>query len=291
MLLRPWKIGLLAVLASALLSGCINAKVSGENLVRARPGAPLDVAAARAEMAGYRVTEQRLPMADGVSLYAVAFTRPDAHASVLYFGGNAYLVGPYGLYTAQRLGAGVRNVILVDHRGYGASAGTPTLEAMFADAPQVYDAVRAWPEVAGKPLIVHGQSIGSFMAGEIARLRHLDGLVLESSMTTGAAWGQMYEDHWLVRRVDVEESLREAGNLPVMRTLDEPLLLLVGEKDEATPPRYSRELYEAAAVPAERKQLVVMAGRGHNDVTADPSFAAVYAGFIDQLDVAPAGSR
>lgn len=294
--LHALKAATLAAVAGTVLSGCISAKVGSENLVRARPGAPIDVAAAQAALAGYSVTERRLAMADGVALYAVAFTRPDARASVLYFGGNAYLVGPYGIHTVQRLGAGVRNVILVDHRGYGASEGTPTLEAMFADAPQVYDAVRAWPEIAGKPLVVHGQSIGSFLAGEIARRRVLDGLVIESSMTTGAAWGRMYEDHWLVRRVEVEESLREAGNLRVMGTLDEPLLVLVGEEDEATPARYSRELYEAAAVPAERKQLVVMAGRGHNDVTVDPSFAPVYAGFIERLELAdpapaPTGSR
>ncbi|MDQ3056844.1 MAG: lysophospholipase [Pseudomonadota bacterium] len=279
------------VIAIASATGCISGKVRSQDLVRSSPSAPLDLAAARAALPVYTVAERRIAMADGVALYAVAFTRPDARASVLYFGGNGYKVGLFGMTTVKHLGAAPVNVVLVDHRGYGASEGTPTLEAMLADAPQIYDAVRAWPELASRPMIVHGQSIGSFMAGSVARLRTLDGLVLESSMTTGAAWGQMYEDRWMVRSVEVEASLREAGNLPVMRTLDEPLLVLVGANDKATPPKYSRELFEAAAVPAARKRLVVMEGRGHNDVLADPGFAEVYSGFIDLLQEAPAATQ
>ncbi|MEJ7746911.1 MAG: alpha/beta hydrolase, partial [Luteimonas sp.] len=280
----------LLILVMAFTTGCISGKVRSQDLVRSSPSAPLDVAAARAALPGYTVADRRISMADGVKLYAVAFTRPDARATVLYFGGNGYKVGLFGIPTVKNLGAAPVNVVLVDHRGYGASEGSPTLEAMFADAPQVYDAVHAWPELGGRPLIVHGQSIGSFMAGTVARQRTLDGLVLESSMTTGEAWGQMYEDHWMVRRVEVEGSLREAGNLPVMRTLDEPLLVLVGANDKATPPKYSRELFEAAAVPAARKRLVVMAGRGHNEsppIPASPRCTAASSTCCRRLRLVP----
>jgi fermentation-respiration switch protein FrsA (DUF1100 family) len=274
---------LVAALLALLLGGCV-ARIGSSGLVRAMPDAALDLAAARKALPEDGIAERRIAMPDGVQLYSVLFTRPDARATVLYFGGNGYRVGRFGVWTAQRFAAVPVNIVLVDHRGYGRSEGVPTVEALIADAPRVYDAVRAWSELARKPLVVHGQSMGSFMAGEVARERTLDGLVLESSVTTGREWGDYIEDKYLlVRRADVEEKLAAAGNLPVMASLDEPLLLLVGAEDETTPAFFSQRLYDAAKVPAERKQLAVVPGRGHNDVMLDPSFGPLYGGFIDRV--------
>lgn len=71
---HAWKAATLAVIAGTGLSGCISARIGSGNRVRARPVAPIDVAAARAALAGYSVTEQRLTMADGVALYAATTT-------------------------------------------------------------------------------------------------------------------------------------------------------------------------------------------------------------------------
>lgn len=280
-----------AALVALLFSGCV-AHIGSAGLVRPMPDTALDLAAAHAALPDYAIAERHIAMPDGTQRYAVLFVHPRARATVLYFGGNGYRLGRFGTWTVQQFEKVPVNVVLVDHRGYGQSGGEAGIAGMLEDAPRVYDAVRAWPETDGLPLIVHGQSMGSFMAGAVARARTLDGLVLEGSVTTGREWGDYIADrYWLVRSADVDADLAAEGNLPVMSGLDEPVLFLVGERDEATPPFFSQRLYAAAGVPADRKQLAVVPGRGHNDVLLDPAFPGLYAGFIGRLGPRAASAR
>jgi alpha-beta hydrolase superfamily lysophospholipase len=282
---------LFAALAALLFTGCV-AHIGSAGLVRPMPDVALDLAVAHERLPDYGIAERPITMADGSRRYAVLFVHPRARATVLYFGGNGYRIGRFGTGTVEQFAKVPVNVVLVDHRGYGQSGGEAGIAGMLEDAPLVYDAVRAWPETAGLPLIVHGQSMGSFMAGAVARARTLDGLVLEGSVTTGREWGDYIADrYWLVRRADVEADLADQGNLPVMAGLDEPVLVLVGERDEATPPFFSQRLYDAAQVPDARKHLAIVPGRGHNDVLLDPSFPGLYAGFIDGLAPRTASTR
>jgi len=106
-------------------------------------------------------------------------------ATVLYFGGNAFVLSKQyeavlSIYEEQSV-----DFVMFDYRGYGGSTGTATLDAILGDGLLIYDRVRAMPSIAGKPIVVHGQSLGSFVSGNIANQRTLSALVLESSATTG----------------------------------------------------------------------------------------------------------
>lgn len=227
----------------------------------------------------------RIPTPDGAELFAVVLRHPRPTATVLYFGGNGFRISQMGRGTAGILLPLGVNVVLVDHRGYGRSTGTPaTIAQLQADAVTAYDYVAALPGIDRARIVVHGQSMGSFMAGEVADRRPVGGLVLESSTTTAAEWlRHMNPRPWYARpfvRMEISQTMRQAGNLERVRRIRAPLLVLVGERDNITPPALSRRLYEQAATPDSLKRYHALAGAGHNNVPAHPDFARVYGEFL-----------
>lgn len=118
------------------------------------------------------------------------------------------------------------------------------------------------------------------MAGGVAEARSLDGLVLESSVTTAEAWTahlRAKQSWWiraLVWKVKLDASLAGLGNAGVAGALDEPVLFVVGAEDDVTPARFSRELYASAPPPEGDRRLVVVPGRGHMDAAESPEFQA-----------------
>jgi fermentation-respiration switch protein FrsA (DUF1100 family) len=273
------------VLAVASLPAC-TWHVREDNIVMPRTTASADLAALRAQFPHYRIEESRIATGDGARLYSLRFLREDALATVLYFGGNGYTVAKGARRTAKAYAQTPVNFVLVDHRGYGVSTGTASLEALMADAVSVYDRLRQDPELSGLPLIVHGHSLGSFMAGRVAATRTLDGVILESSVTTSEDWAahlRSRQKPWarmLVRRVAPEGSLAGKGNREVATTLDEPVLFVVGENDDITPPKFARELFETASQPEGRKRLLIVPGRNHLNASDSPQFQEALTAFI-----------
>lgn len=277
----PW-------LAALALSAC-TFHVRESNIVVPREAPPADLATLRGEFPQYRIQARRIAMADGAQLYSLRFLRPDAVATVLYFGGNGYVVSRFAPYSAKTYADTPVNFVLVDHRGYGASTGTASIEALFSDAVAVYDGLRQDPDLHGLPLLVHGHSLGSFMAGQVAAERKLDGLVLEASATTSEEWTaylRSQQGPWvrmLVRQIVPDGNLAGLGNLDVAAALDEPALFVVGEDDETVPPRFSRALYAADPMPADRKRLLVVPGHGHGNASDSPEFRSALAQFVAQV--------
>lgn len=273
---------------AALLSGC-SFHLAESNLIHPMPTPAPELSPLQSEFPGYRFSEHTLEVADGTRLYSLRLLRDDARATVLYFGGNGYRIGAAARFSALGYSDIPVNLILVDHRGYGASTGEPTMAAMLDDALQVYDRTLADPAIAAGPLIVHGQSLGSFMAGHVADHRRLDGLVLESSATSAEDWmeyGRSRQSLWkrmLVRRIVIADTLAGRGNLPVAARLDEPVLFVVGADDTTTPPAFSERLYAETPLPDAHKHLLVVPGRGHNRATLSEDFREAMTAFVNGI--------
>lgn len=270
--------------------------VREDNIVIPRVAPSADLAALRAQLPAYRIEETRIAAADGAQLYSLRFLRSDAVATVLYFGGNGYTVAKHAATSAKAYAETPVNFVLVDHRGYGASTGTASLDALLADATTVYDRLRTDPELSAMPLVVHGHSLGSFMAGQVAAARRLDGLILESSVTSFDDWGAYMRSRqklWariLVRRVAPAGALAGKGNRGVVAALDEPVLFVAGENDTATPPRFAEALYQATAQPENRKRLLIVPLRDHTNAADSPEFRRALAEFLaEQVRPRPAG--
>ena len=267
-----------ALLLVVLALGACTHEIDESMLLYPHRGAAVDVETLAGQFPSHEVRREWITAPDGTRLQALRFERPDAVAAVLYFGGNGYTIGNFAAATAGAYRGLPVDLVLVDHRGYGGSGGRAGVEALLDDALVVHRHAAERARDRGLPLVVHGHSLGSFLAGHVAAAHRLDGLVLESSVTTIEDWGghfQSMQPWWMrfaVRRVEPAPALRGRGNAGLMERLDEPVLFLVGDEDALTPARFTRALYAGARLPERCKRLVVVPGKGHDGATQSREF-------------------
>jgi alpha-beta hydrolase superfamily lysophospholipase len=267
------------LLLLSALAGCA-VHVAENNIVIPRAGEALQ----GGTFETWTIAPVSVAAGDGATLRGGWFRKPGARATVLYFGGNGFVLARHYRHVLRIYRDLPVDVVAFDHRGYGASDGTASLDALMSDAGALHRFVAAMPGRGSGPLLVHGHSLGSFIAGGLAAHATLDGLVLESSATTAEDWVQGFVDHsiWL-RKATVAPSLQGKGNLMAMAGLDEPLLLVVGEKDTTTRPEMSRALFDHAALPGDRKELLVVDGAGHMDAALAPAYGRAFARLLGHL--------
>jgi pimeloyl-ACP methyl ester carboxylesterase len=236
------------------------------------------------EAAVFTVERHDVVAPDGARLHGVHLRRPGARATILYFGGNGYTIGRFGAWTGRVFSFLDVDLFLVDHRGYGQSEGRPTIAAMEADALAVYDHISALPGVK-KPIVLHGHSLGSFIAGHIAANRPTAGVVLESSVSTAEEWVRAATPSAakLFVNVRIADDLKGRGNLDNVRRIEEPLLLLTGARDKTTPPALARSLHAASPLPEGRKTLAIIPVADHNQAMMRTEALAVYRRFLNSI--------
>jgi len=271
-------------LMSLALAGCTTT-ISESSLLQPTPGGPMPPEALARAAPAYTMSEHTITTADGTRLSAVLLRQPGARATILYFGGNGFTIGQFGAMAARWFAPLGVDLMIVDHRGYGRSGGVPGQAALEADGLAAFDYLTGAVDVPARQVVVHGQSLGSFIAGHVAAARPAGGVVLESSATTTEDWVDA-SHRGLARalvRVRIDESLRGRGNLGNMARIDEPLLILVGANDRTTPPRLAQALYAASPLPPEAKTLFLVPNAGHDDVMARGETRAAYRAFLSRL--------
>jgi len=231
--------------------------------------------------AGYRMDEQ-MYRADGAALHGIAFRRPNTAFAVLFFGGNAFHVGNAALARARAFGNIGVDSYFVDYRGYGQSEGVPNIDALKADVLVVYDSLVASGRVRPEALLVHGHSMGTFVATYLATQRPVAGLILESPVTTVEEWVSTRTPGLLdlVLNIKADTGARKESNLERIGQVRAPLLVVVGSKDRLTPPDMAQRVFNASTLPAERKLLRVLEGGEHNRLTAHAGYAAAYEEYL-----------
>lgn len=266
-----------------LLAGC-SFNVDEASLLHPTPGGALSAEAVEGAAGVYEMSDHWIAAPDGVRLSAVLLRQPGARGTILYFGGNGFTIERFGAYVAGIFAPLGVDVMLVDHRGYGRSAGRPTQANLEADGVAAFDYLNGVLHVPASRIVVHGHSLGSFIAGRVAAERPTGGVVLESSATTTEDWvaANLRGARRLVVRAEIDPALRGRGNLANMARIEEPLLLLVGAQDRTTPPSLSQALYAASPLPMARKTLAIVPVAGHNDVLLKPEATAAYRAFLDQ---------
>ncbi|HVY06271.1 MAG TPA: alpha/beta fold hydrolase [Burkholderiales bacterium] len=195
-------------------------------------------------------------------------SRPmDGAEAIVYFGGNAEDVsGNLPLLSA----AFPRQAIyLLHYRGYGGSSGSPTEDALFADALALFDKVHA----DHAKVTAIGRSLGSGVAIYLATRRPVAGLVLvtpyDSIQEIAARRFPYFPVRWLLR--DKFESWKFAPEITV------PTLILAAAHDEVIPGA-STEALLARFRPG-LATCHVLPGTGHNDISASPEYLGLLAAF------------
>jgi fermentation-respiration switch protein FrsA (DUF1100 family) len=160
---------------------------------------------------------------------------------------------------------------MIDYRGYGRSNGRPTERGLYADAAAAYDWARQ-QGYAPDRIVVHGESLGSAVAIDLASQRPCAAVVLEAPFPSAKQvastvlpilgplliWG--YDSRSKIPKVNV------------------PVLIIQGDRDEVIALRLGQALFAAAHEP---KSFWIVPGAGHNDLveTAGPEYRRRLASF------------
>ncbi|MGH8690164.1 MAG: alpha/beta hydrolase [Burkholderiales bacterium] len=192
-----------------------------------------------------------LSAADGTRLHAWHAKGAPGSPLVIYFGGNAEEVSWF-LDDAPR-SAPETGWLLVDYRGYGSSAGSPSEAALGADALQWYDHMSK----SYKSIYVFGRSLGSGVAVQLAAARPVAGVILVAPFDSLVEVGKHYYPFLPVRWM-----LRHRFDSAALATkIAAPLLCIVALRDDIIPTERSQRLYDAWAGP---KRWVGLEGATHN---------------------------
>ena len=221
--------------------------------------------ARRAQIASQRAVESLfIDAADGTRLHA---WHVKGEPLVMYFGGNAEEVS-WMLDDAARRAPGT-GWLLVDYRGYGSSGGSPSENALVADALRWYDHIS--PE--HRKIYLFGRSLGSGVAVQLAAHRPVAGVILVAPFDSLVAVGKRHYpflpvDWMLKHRFD---------SIALAPQLKAPLLCIVATADEIIPAEHSKRLYDAWGG---EKRWVALEGAGHNSTDNAANYWTSIAAFL-----------
>jgi fermentation-respiration switch protein FrsA (DUF1100 family) len=214
----------------------------------------------------------RFTARDGVTLAGVLVKPPGERAPlVIYYGGNAEEVTAYAGLAAETYGE--RAALFVNYRGYGESGGKPGERALVADALELFDWASRRPDVDPSRIALHGRSLGTGVAVQVAAARPARCVVLTSPFDSARDVAKRIYP-WLPVGMLLRHPFDSVALAPRLR---QPALVLMGDADDLIPMSHSERLAAAWGGTVER---VVLAGFGHNDVSLPPRYAAAIREFL-----------
>lgn len=191
---------------------------------------------------------------------------------VLGFGGNAWNGQDVATYLHKIFPTA--HVVAFFYRGYAPSTGTPSAEALIADAPLVLDA--AVKLVKPEKIVAAGFSIGSGIAATLAASRKLDGAILVTPFDSLKAVAQDGFP-WLPVAAFFSHEIDAASALSGVKT---PVAIFAAGRDEIVPAARTDAL--RTKVP----NLVIdrtFAGADHNGIYARSQFQLDMTAALDRL--------
>ena len=217
---------------------------------------------------------------DGINLHGW-FLPGSTELTFLWFHGNggniSHRVGELAMLH-HRLGV---NLLIFDYRGYGRSQGRPSEQGTYRDARAALRYLLARPDVSRENIVYFGRSLGSAVAVELAVEHPPAALILVSPIASVAHMARVTFPYlpigWLIGN--------RYNSLARIPTIQRPLLILHGERDETVPLSQGRMLYEAANQP---KHFKVLSQAGHDD-TYDSGGAVYWNALQEFLAELPGG--
>jgi pimeloyl-ACP methyl ester carboxylesterase len=205
-----------------------------------------------------------IPVEEGVRLGARFYPAEPKESHLLFFHGNGEIASDYDSIGPVFNRYGI-SFLVVDYRGYGQSNGSPTASNLLSDSHTIFREVLAWLKEQDRrgPLIIMGRSLGSVPALEVGSSyqNEISGLILDSAFARTVP---------LLDRLGVPTEtlgISEADgftNFGKIRDIGKPTLIIHGQNDEIIPPQEADILLANSGTM--RKQLMLAAGCGHNDI-------------------------
>jgi fermentation-respiration switch protein FrsA (DUF1100 family) len=222
--------------------------------------------------AGWKLEQVALTARDGTSLAGLLVLPPVERAPLLiYYAGNAEEATAHAGSVAADYGE--RAVLLVNYRGYGASGGRPGEAAMVADAIETFDWAARHPSIDAARIAIHGVSLGTGVAVQVAAARPVRCVILTSPFASVLAVARETFS-WLPVGLLIRHPFDSERLAPAIKV---PLLVLVGEDDTIIAPRHSDRLASRWGGKVDR---VGFKGFGHNDLALHPDYGAAIRDFL-----------
>ena len=196
-----------------------------------------------------------LKASDGIKLHAWWIAKPGVRLATLHLHGNAGNITHRDL-SASTITAAGSSVLLLDYRGYGKSEGKPSEQGVYRDGDAAYD----WLVSKGyKPeqIILHGESLGTAVAAELASRKKCAAVILEAPFTSARAVAHKvlpFIGPLLVSGFDTKARMGQ---------INAPVFVIHGDRDEVIAYEFGKEVFAAAREP---KRFWTISGATHNDL-------------------------
>lgn len=232
---------------------------------------------------GASVETVRIPTEDGLYLQGWWISKSDAIGTVLYYGGNGF-VRVASQHIIQAFLQHPVNLLVFDYRGYGQNNGEPSVDGLKMDGAAAYHFLLKEKGISPHQLVIHGHSLGSFIATYMASENDCAGLVLESPITTIQELTNMLVP-WFVKplvRFKIDDQLKKNNNVEWIADYRKPLLVIAGDADKVTPHNMAEKLYKSSSTLSSGKLIIIKDG-SHNDLPMHDVYFAEISRFYQDV--------
>jgi len=232
------------------------------------PGGPWDAQAL------LRAADVWLDTVDRVRIHAWWIPRDGASIATLHLHGNAGNI-THRFAPFREIAAAGSAVLALDYRGYGKSHGRPTEHGLYRDADAAYDYLLR-SGFHPDQIVLHGESLGTAVAVDLAARRPCAAVVLEAPFTSAKDVARAVVPVIGPMLIWGFDSRAKIGRIHA------PVLFIQGDRDAVIPLRLGQDLFAAAREP---KSFWLVPGAGHNDIveTAGASYRQHLHSFYESL--------
>ena len=165
------------------------------------------------------------------------------YKTILFLHGNAGTL-ENRIYKINHLKNIDINFLIIAWRGFSGNKGKPTEKGLYEDAKSAIRWLRN-KGVKEENIIIHGESLGTGVAVEIAQNKNFGGIILESPFTSMVSVGKSHYPFFPVSILlkDKYESDKKIKNIK------SPILIMHGEVDKLVPFWMGKKLYNLANEP------------------------------------------
>jgi len=205
-------------------------------------------------------TDVYFPTSDGLLLHAWHLKGQTAkQGTILFLHGNAENISTHINNVLWLTECGY-DVFAFDYRGYGKSAGHPTIEGVHIDAQAAIEATLNLTQKDDERIILLGQSLGGAIAvyatANSAQKNRIKALIVDSAFSDYEVIAREKLDLFAITRLFQYPlaSLFADEHSPIAwikRVAPVPVLILHGNKDTIIPLHHSLALYNEALPPKE----------------------------------------
>ena len=214
------------------------------------------------------VTVQYIPTRDGQTLVAWYLPPPRGGPIFLFFDGNG---GRPQIWSGRwrRIRDGGAGFLAVYYRGYSGSTGEPSEAGLHEDARAGYDWLIARGHGA-QDIVIHGFSLGTGVAVQLAAERPARALILEAPFTS---INDVVADHAPMFSSASSIITDRFASSEWIGRVHMPVLIVHGDRDNVVPISESEHLFALANGP---KQFVRMPGGDHATLVRDGMYDHIW---------------